>query len=199
MKYKNIKYNECNEVYPPSEDTFLLIDNMEIEENSNVLEIGGGTGLVSITASKIANHVTVTDINPYAIKCIKNNIKLNNIKNIEVLESNLFENITEKYDNILFNTPYLPVSEDEHDPNSQYEKAWNGGINGREVIDKFLEQAGDYLNENGKIQMVQSSFSDNEKTLHYLNNNGYHASITANIHQFFEDITLITAEKRGNI
>lgn len=194
MKYGSVEYNECKEVYPPAEDTFLLIDNLKIKDNDSVLEIGAGCGLVSITASLLAKSVVSTDINPYAIKCIKNNIKINNRENITVLESDLFENINEKYDLILFNTPYLPVDEEEH-VDDDYSKAWDGGVDGRAIIDKFLKEAPKYLKEKGKIQLVQSSFSDNDKTLTYLKDNGFNAEITANIHQFFEDITLITAFK----
>lgn len=195
MKYENIKYNECDEVYPPAEDTFLLIDNLIVKNNDSVLEVGCGCGIVSIAASLNAEKVTSIDINPHAIKCTKENIKLNNRKNIEVIESNLFEKIDDKYDLILFNTPYLPVTEEEHDVDDDYSKAWDGGVDGRKVIDAFLEEAPKYLKEDGTIQLVQSSLSDNEKTLNYLNKNGFNAKITEKYHQFFEDITLISAKR----
>lgn len=197
MKYDTIEYNECSEVYPPAEDTFLLIDNLKIKSDNKVLEIGTGTGIVSIKAAQNgAKEVVSVDINPHAIECAKENIKLNNITNMKVIESNLFENIDDKYDVILFNTPYLPVEEDEHDPDDDYAKAWDGGIDGRKTIDLFLKQAGEYLKVGGVIQLVQSSLSDNEKTLDYLNNNGYESEIGAIEHQFFEDITLINAYKK---
>ena len=195
MKYDNVKYEECNEVYPPAEDTFMFIDNLEINDGDNVLEVGCGTGIVSIFASFTAENVISCDINPYAIDCAEKNIKLNKRSNVTVIESDLFSNIDNKFDVILFNTPYLPVDEDEQE-DSEYSKAWDGGSDGRKVIDKFLEQAGNYLKDHGKIQLVQSSLSDNEKTLNYLNENGYDAKITANEHIFFEDITLITAVKK---
>lgn len=195
MKYNNIEYNDCDEVYPPAEDTFLLIDNLLVKENDEVLEVGCGTGIVSIAASVTARNVTSVDINPYAIKCTEANIKLNNRENITVFLSDLFENIDKKYDLILFNTPYLPVPEDEHDPDDIYSKAWDGGADGRQTINKFLKEVPNYLKTNGKLQLVQSSLSDNDKTLDYLNNNGFEAKITGKEHQFFEDITLISAKK----
>lgn len=194
FEYKEVKYEECEEVYPPAEDTFLLIDNLLIKDDMEVLEIGGGCGLVSIHASLNVKSVDVTDINPYAIKCIEHNIKLNNRDNIHIIRSNLFDNINKQYDLILFNTPYLPVDDEEH-VDDEYSKAWDGGRDGREVIDKFLEEAVNYLKKDGLIQLVQSSFSNNQKTLDYFNNNGYTAEITDSIHMFFEDITLITAYK----
>ena len=194
MIYDDVEYEECSEVYPPAEDTFLLIDNLIVNSDEDVLEIGTGTGLVSIFASLKCNNVTSTDINPHAIRCAKSNIKLNKRTNITVLKSDLFENIDECYDLILFNTPYLPVSNDEH-TDDDYSKAWDGGESGREVIDTFIQEAPKYLKEGGRIQLVQSSLSDNDKTLEMFEKIGMKAEITANEHIFFEDITLITAYK----
>ena len=192
MEYRGVEYVECDEVYPPAEDTFLLIDNLILSEDMNVLEIGGGSGIVSIYASLHTKNVCVCDINPHAIKCIEHNVKLNNRDNISIIESDLFENIEGKYDLILFNTPYLPVSEEEHD-DSQYSKAWDGGSDGRKVIDRFIKNVKGYLKPNAIVQLVQSSLSDNQKTLDMLEHQGFDAKITATEHIFFEDITLITA------
>ena len=194
MNFNGIEYEECEEVYPPAEDTFLLIDNLIIDKSDSVLEIGTGTGLVSICASYKCSQVTSTDINPYALKCAETNVKLNNRTNINIIHSDLFENIGNKYDLILFNTPYLPVTEEEH-VNDNYSKSWDGGENGREIIDKFLKEAPHYLKKGGKIQIIQSSLSNNEKTLDILEKKGFKVEITAIEHIFFEDITLITAYK----
>ncbi len=196
MNYKEIEYNECPEVYEPESDTFLLIDNLILNEGETVLEIGAGTGIVSIAASFKASKVTSTDINPYAIKCIKSNIELNNRKNITVLTSDLFENIHEQYDLILFNTPYLPVPEEEH-VDDYYSKAWDGGVDGRVVIDRFLEEVADYVKDNGRVQLIQSSLSNNDKTLDYLEKKGFESEITAIKHEFFEDVVLISGFKKS--
>lgn len=192
MQYRDVEYNECDEVYPPAEDTFLLIDNLILKENMDVLEIGGGSGLVSIYASRYVKTVDVCDINPHAIRCMEANVKLNNRNNINIIQSDLFENISSCYDLIVFNTPYLPVDEDEHS-DDEYAKAWDGGVDGRKVIDRFIIKAKDYMKECGLIQLVQSSLSDNDKTLQMLEKEGFQAEITAIEHIFFEDITLITA------
>ena len=196
MNYNGVEYEECDEVYPPAEDTFLLIDNLLVNADDEVLEIGCGTGLVSISASYNCSKVTCTDINPHAIKCAQANIKLNNRENVSVIISDLFENIDKRYDLIIFNTPYLPVIEEEH-VDDDYSKAWDGGEDGRKVIDRFIKEAPTYLNDDGHIQLVQSSLSDNAKTLEIFDEMGFKAEITAMEHVFFEDITLITATKKS--
>ena len=73
--------------------------------------------------------------------------------------------------------------------------AFDGGLNGRKVIDLFLNEVGNYLNDGGIVQMIQSSLSGNEETLDKLDELGFIAEIAEKEHFFFEDITLINAYK----
>jgi release factor glutamine methyltransferase len=160
---------------------------------SKILEIGTGTGIIAIIAAKRASKVIATDINPHAIDCAVKNIITNKTYNVELRKGNLFEPVEgEKFDLILFNTPYLPSSTDEKS-DDELDAAWNGGLDGREVIDRFLEEVTDYLNPDGKVQMVQSSLSDNKKTLKKFEDLGFKASITACEKCFFEEIVVISA------
>lgn len=193
LKYNDIYYQNHPQVYQPAEDTFLLVENLLVERGDRVLEIGTGTGLISIIASKKARIVIATDINPYALTCATKNIIANKSFNIELREGDLFETVPhDKFDLILFNIPYLPTS-DEEIPRSEIDAAWDGGADGRKVLDRFLEEVKDHLNPGGRIQLVQSSLSDVEKTLQKLETLGFNTSIKATAHCFFEDIVVINA------
>lgn len=193
QEYKEIKYQTSLQVYEPAEDTFLLADNLEVERMSRALEIGTGTGLIAIIAARKARAVIATDINPHALDCTLKNIIANKAYNVELRKGDLFEPVKdEKFDLILFNTPYLPTGEDET-VDDELDAAWNGGPSGREVIDRFLDGVKEHLNPRGKVQMVQSSLSDNEKTLEKLEKLGFQASITAREKGFFEHMVVITA------
>ncbi|MCE5214006.1 MAG: class I SAM-dependent methyltransferase [Methanobacterium sp.] len=193
QEFKDIKYQTHPQVYQPAEDTYLLAENLQVEKRSMVLEIGTGTGIIAIIAAKEAQMVTATDVNPYALDCAVKNIVTNKTFNIELRKGNLFEPVEdEKFDLILFNTPYLP-SDDNEKVYDELEKAWNGGVDGREVIDIFIKDVKDHLNPGGKVQLVQSSLSDSEKTLEILKKQGFDASITAREKCFFEEIMVITA------
>ncbi|MGV8143438.1 MAG: HemK2/MTQ2 family protein methyltransferase [Methanothermobacter sp.] len=193
QKYKDTLYQIHPQVYQPAEDTYLLADNLQVNRMSKILEIGTGTGIIAIIAAKRASKVIATDINPHAIDCAVKNIISNKTYNVELRKGNLFEPVEgEKFDLILFNTPYLPSSTDEKS-DDELDAAWNGGLDGREVIDRFLEEVTDYLNPDGKVQMVQSSLSDNEKTLKKFEELGFKASITACEKCFFEEIVVISA------
>ncbi|MBR3112904.1 MAG: methyltransferase [Methanobrevibacter sp.] len=187
--------NTDDNVYIPAEDSYLLADNLEIKSGQSVLEIGTGSGIVAMYASKLTDDITVTDINFDACLLAEKNFKDNGIENIEILFGNLFEPVkNRKFDVILFNTPYLPTEDDEVlDDTINY--AFDGGLNGRKVIDLFLNEVGDHLNDGGIVQMIQSSLSGNEETLEKLDHLGFIAEIAASEHFFFEDITLINAYK----
>ena len=125
-------------VYIPSDDTFLLAENLDIKEGQSVLEIGTGSGLVSMYASRLTDDITATDINYNALELAEENFEKNNINTIKLEFGDLFEPVkNRKFDVILFNTPYLPTEDDDViDDNINY--AFDGGLNGRKVIDLFL-------------------------------------------------------------
>ncbi len=187
--------NTDDNVYVPAEDSYLLAENLMIKENQSVLEIGTGSGIVAMYASRLTDRITVTDINFDACELARKNFEENGIDNIEILFGNLFEPVkNRKFDVILFNTPYLPT-EDEEVIDDTINYAFDGGLNGRKVIDLFLNEVGNHLNDGGIVQMIQSSLSGNEETLDRLDESGFIAEIAASEHFFFEDITLINAYK----
>lgn len=184
-----LKKNEL--VYEPAEDSYLLAENLDISPGDSVLEIGTGSGIVAMYASKLTDKITVTDINFNAIELAEENFKINGIQNIEILLGNLFEVVeNRKFDVILFNTPYLPTDKDDiFDDELNY--AFDGGGDGRKIIDLFLNEVRNHLNTKGKVQMIQSSLSDIEKTLDKLDEIGFVSEIAASERFFFEEIVLI--------
>ncbi|WP_295722133.1 HemK2/MTQ2 family protein methyltransferase [uncultured Methanobrevibacter sp.] len=192
MKDFEIETNDL--VYIPAEDTFLLAENLEIKESDTVLEIGTGTGTVGLFASKLTNsQITVTDINFDALELARVNFSKNNIENVEFVFGNLFDELeNRKFDVILFNTPYLPTEEDDIiDDNLNY--AFDGGADGRKIIDPFLYEVKNHLNKGGLLQLIQSSLSDINKTFEILSKEGFMCEVAASEHFFFEDIVLINA------
>ena len=185
------KINTHENVYIPAEDSYLLAENLEIKQGQSFLEIGTGSGIVAMYASKLTDKVTATDINFDAVTLAEENFKANGIDNIELLFGNLFEPVkNRKFDVIVFNTPYLPTEEgDIIEDNLNY--AFDGGLNGRKVIDLFLNEVKNHLNEGGILQLIQSSLSDNDETLNRLDELGFIAEIAKKEHYFFEDIVLI--------
>lgn len=128
-----------------------------VKENNikNMLEIGCGTGIVSITVdleSEGKINITSVDISPYAIK--NSNINKKILKsNIKILKSNLFEKVDEKFDLIYSNPPYIKTSEIENLQvevrNHEPRLALDGGSDGLCFYREIIKKSQDYLNKNG--------------------------------------------------
>ncbi len=163
IKLWGVNIELCDDVYEPHDDTDLLISTILENEKEmhgyDVLEIGSGTGLISIVLAKKEANVTAIDISMDAINCTKKNMKINNV-NIEVLHGNLFEPVGNKrFDLIVFNPPYLPEDSLDKYLSDPYKQAIVGGKKGNEVIIEFLKKLPSHLREHGKAYFVVSSLS----------------------------------------
>ena len=193
IKYQGMEFQTCEKVYEPAEDTFLLAENLKVKKTDRLLEIGTGTGIIAIIASKITENVIAVDINKYAVECALKNSDINQ-SNIDVRLGDLFDPVkNDKFDIILFNTPYLPTNEEER-IDDELEAAWDGGPDGRAVINRFIEEVSDHLSPCGRVQLVQSSLSNVEETVGRLMEKGFNVSITASERFFFEEVVVLTAE-----
>lgn len=129
--------------------------------------------------------------------CAKINSELNEInpEKLSFKTSDLFKNIDEKFDVILFNAPYLPTS-DEEKLEKYLNYAFDGGTDGREVLDKFLDEVTNYLNENGTVQILQSSLTNGDKTIAKMEKLGFVAKQTGSLKFLFEELQVITGWKK---
>ncbi|MCK5107773.1 MAG: methyltransferase [Nanoarchaeota archaeon] len=143
-------------MYQPREDSFLLERNVENLAFGKVLDMGTGTGILAIAAAKNqkVKSVMAADINKEAILYVLD-VCVNEGMPVTVIQSNLFENIDEKFDTIIFNPPYLP-----NDGPKDY--ALDGGEKGHELTEKFLMDAKTHLNENGQILLLFSSLTNKD-------------------------------------
>ena len=145
----------------PRQDTEISVEViLKILKNNNIknlLEIGCGSGIVSITLdleTKGQVGITAVDISPQAIK--NTNINKNNLNsNIKILESDLFDEINEKFDLIYSNPPYIKSHEIEnlqvevrdHEPRL----ALDGGSDGLYFYRKIIKDAPNFLNSHGYL------------------------------------------------
>lgn len=189
-------FNVWENVYEPAEDSFLFAQNLLIQDNDIVLDMGTGCGILGIIAAEKASKVTAIDINPHAVRCAKENARLNKFsKKVFFLQGNLFAPLSTraKFDVILFNAPYLPSESIEL--NNWLECGWSGGINGRQIIDRFICEASTYLKRKGHILLMQSTLSGVDETLNKFKQKGLQTEIIAEQSlPFFETIVLIKAE-----
>jgi release factor glutamine methyltransferase len=151
-RYKGIDMIIPPEVFHPGffSSTKLLLNYIGSRPLSNhsLLELGAGSGLISIFAAKKGAAVMASDINSTAIRYLHKNTYTNRVK-INIVQSDLFENISEQtFDYIIINPPYY-----KKDPRSESEYAWYCGENG-EYFEKLFSQLLDYTHHATKIFMV---------------------------------------------
>ncbi len=165
-------------VYEPSDDSYMLIETIDVKGDERVLDMGCGSGIVALHLAKSGCDVVAVDINDKAVENTMFNAKSNGLK-IKCMKSDLFENVDGKFDIITFNPPYLPTEGED--------RAWDGGKGGRKVIDRFLRDAWRYLTEGGKIYMVMSSLTDVDEIMECYKEI-YSFKIMKQKHIFFETI-----------
>ncbi|MFH1307372.1 MAG: HemK2/MTQ2 family protein methyltransferase [archaeon] len=167
-------------MYSPDEDSYFLSEILTKyltklkNKDIKILDTGSGSGVqakICIKSRISPENITLSDIDSESLNYLKSNFKKS-----KIIKSNLFENIKEKFDLIIFNPPYLPA--DKYDN----KKDTTGGKLGSETINKFLNQARDHLASKGKILLLTSSYSGK------INWQDYKKKLLAKKKLFFEEL-----------
>ena len=123
-------------------------------QGKRFLELGAGSGLISIQAAKKEAIVTATDINPIAIEFLHRNCEQNNVKT-EIILSDLFADIPEQsFDIIAINPPYYKKQ-----PQTMAEHAWYCGEKGQ-YFEQLFATLGKYMHKDSIVLMVLSEDCD---------------------------------------
>ncbi len=157
-KYDDIVVKVHPDVFPPhlTLSTKILLDFIKPIhiKNKTFLELGCGSGIISLVASKKGAIVTSTDINPTALQYLKKASEINTLK-VELISSNLFDNLKNRtFDYIVINPPYYPKN-----PKNIKEQAWFCGEN-FEYFKKLFLQLSDFLKNDTTILMILSQDCD---------------------------------------
>ena len=119
--------------------------------------MGTGSGILAIVAASKGASVVAVDINSEAVKCCKENARLNGVASlIDARDGNLFQPLQqgERFDVMFFNPPFFP-----EEPVNMSEYAWKSG-SGHHFIIPFFQDAKRYLNEHGVIHVILSTDAD---------------------------------------
>jgi release factor glutamine methyltransferase len=190
LKANDLKFEVDDGVYPPAEDTYLLLDAIELESADSFLEVGCGVGLISMAAAEVAKSVVATDISLNAVRNTIRNMKLNSADERScVIQSDLLEALAPdaRYSAIAFNPPYLP----EDDSVTEMDHAFVGGSSGVELTERFILQAIPHLERNGRIYIVVSSLADIERISDFMESKGLQVKVIAEETLFFESIHVL--------
>lgn len=202
FQYNGLKIELHPEVYDPAEDTFLLINSLDIFEGNFVLEIGTGCGLIALECARIGANVVCTDVNPYSVDLAKRNYNRNKhlIKGrFEVREGYLFSPIkqNESFDVIIFNPPYLPTREDDLVGGSGwFDIATDGGFDGLKITSEFIDKLSNNLKQSGNAYFVYSNLSDIKKLKSIIKKRNFQFKILKKINFNSETISIYLLKKK---
>ncbi len=169
-------------IYEPNEDSYLIGNELKKFKNLKVLDMGSGSGYLAKISLENNCDVLAADINKKSVELCKK-------EGIKAIQSNLFSKINGKFDLIVFNPPYLP--EDKLEPKDS-QLITTGGKQGHELIEKFLKQSKDYLNNNGKILLLYSSLSGDIPKI--IKKYKFKSTILSQKSLFFEKLYVILLE-----
>ena len=113
----------------------VLMDAIDIGNAKSMLDVGCGYGTMGIALKSVHEdlQVLMTDVNKRAISLAKENIKCNNLEGIDVIESDVYENVHDRYDLVISNPPIRA---------------------GKKVVSAIISGSYDHLNEGGRLVIV---------------------------------------------
>lgn len=187
------KFKVTKDVLSPRSETEELIYKVieyikSINKNNiKILDLCTGSGIIGITLRKELEsksiEVVASDISEEALKVAKENAIMNEAE-VKFIQSDIFENINEKFDIIVSNPPYIAyndkVTMEENVLNYDPHLALFAEEDGMYFYREIVENAKEYLEEDGLV-FFEIGYDQREKILKLANENGFKAEVYKDI------------------
>jgi HemK-related putative methylase len=147
-------------VYPPREDTWLILPFAEVAPGTLFLEVGCGAGLAALAAARRGARVVATDVNLHALRRLRAQARAEDL-DLTAVRTDLARGLG-RFDRLLANPPYLPTRPEERDPDRWHNLALDGGPDGCRVTARLVEELDEHLNADGTAFVVVSSRQDTD-------------------------------------
>ena len=144
---------------------------IETLQASSVLDLGCGTGILALIASRFADQVIGVDLDPRAVACAQRNAALNDVANVQFLVGDSYVPVAgQRFDLIISNPPFYPAGEIAHAPSPLCVDPEHP------LLDALILGIPKHLKPGGRALFVTSSLSDNEHVERLLRQNHLHFS-----------------------
>ena len=187
------KFKVTKDVLSPRMETEELIYKVieyikSINKNNiKILDLCTGSGIIGITLRKELEskslEVVASDISGEALKVAKENAIMNEAE-VKFIQSDIFENINEKFDIIVSNPPYIAYNDkitmEENVLNYDPHLALFAEEDGMYFYREIVENAKEYLEEDGLV-FFEIGYDQREKILKLANENGFKAEVYKDI------------------
>ncbi|WP_125707124.1 class I SAM-dependent methyltransferase [Companilactobacillus zhongbaensis] len=140
LRGHNLKFTSDSGVFSRQTIDFgsrVLIEAIDFSNvpNGDILDVGCGYGPIGLSLAKdqTTRKVTMTDVNLRALDLAKKNAKTNKIDNVDIFESNMYENVSDQYALVVSNPPIRA---------------------GKEVVSGIIHDASEHLLPSGEVWIV---------------------------------------------
>ncbi|WP_037570211.1 HemK2/MTQ2 family protein methyltransferase [Phaeacidiphilus oryzae] len=172
-------------VYRPGGDTSLLLSSLAAEDlgrGRSVLDVGTGCGPLAVAAACRGARVTAVDVSRRALLAAAFNAALHG-RRIAVRRGDLLAPVADRrFDVVVTNPPYVPAIA-KRAPRLGARHTWDGGPDGRRLLDRLCAEAPALLARGGVLLVVQSAFAGVEATCAALRAAGLTTSVVARARQ----------------
>ncbi|MBR3697543.1 MAG: peptide chain release factor N(5)-glutamine methyltransferase [Clostridia bacterium] len=162
----------------PQPDTEILVEEVleKFSDKKEILDLCTGSGAIAISLKKnlINSQVYASDISYKALEITKKNAKIN-LVDINLIKSDLFENIDKKFELIVSNPPYIEsdlINQLSLEVQSEPILALDGGKDGLDFYRRIIKDAKKYLKKDG-ILILEIGFNQKENVINILEKEGY--------------------------
>jgi len=156
------KFIVKEDVFIPRPETELILEkileNVSINSNKSILEIGTGSGCIAISLMKerLKCRIVAIDKSKKAIEVAKKNAEMHQVeKKVKFLNIDVDKYFSSKYDLIISNPPYIKNSEllslEKDIKLSEPKIALSGGFSGLETFFKIIGKSKSLLKNNGML------------------------------------------------
>ena len=186
QEFMGLNFYVDENVLIPQPDTEILVEKAieiaETTQKNKILDMCTGSGCIAISLAKKINNVQITavDISNSALNVANKNAINNNVENkIKFINSDMFNNIEEKFDIIVSNPPYIEtetINKLEIEVQNEPHVALDGGIDGLKFYKILANNAFEYLNENGYL-LLEIGYNQQESVTQLLQDTGKYKNI----------------------
>jgi release factor glutamine methyltransferase len=159
-------------VFRPRSDSWMLTESLRHASpgaGAEVLDLCTGSGVAAIAAARLGARATAVDVSRRAVLTVRLNALLNGVpRSVRAVRGDLFDAVPGRsFDAIVSNPPYVPSGAGPL-PSQGASRAWEGGPDGRVVLDRICAEAPGRLRPGGTLLLVHSSLCGTEATLERL-------------------------------
>ena len=186
QEFMGLNFYVDENVLIPQPDTEILVEKAieiaETTQKNKILDMCTGSGCIAISLAKNINNVQITavDISNSALNVANKNAINNNVENkIKFINSDMFNNIEEKFDIIVSNPPYIEtetINKLEIEVQNEPHVALDGGIDGLKFYKIIANNAFEYLNENGYL-LLEIGYNQQKSVTQLLQDTGKYKNI----------------------